>query len=406
MLKKVELFCPLKQWSREEKSKEKQQESDREADDNACEKTKVLRLMLRKHSEFKLPALYAFKLYPELRDFLVLPCKCKLQYITSSIDKDQVLRETFDEVQILQQKNVFLLVDEVQICPTVSFSGGVLSGPLLDQGYCLKTDSYYASQELYAILLKNSTDAGDLTLPALTTPQTFLPLVPQLQTCPASLTPLTALSHSPDAASVGCRAWRFVTQQIHRVHVGPLSWFRDIEKPAVAIAEHLLLSALQHAHAFIRSFPMGAFYSILNHMYIDLSRIWVSSHTNLGFLARIAAAFQISLDHILELESFFYNATSRLSETLEAATSYIRRFLEEFKEVVPDPKTMKSFFSIPSSSCFSTGPSQSAGGVLRCRPRRYQTLPPPPSWSQFLQIRVSPCSLWRYNLWGERGFCE
>ncbi|KAF2366383.1 hypothetical protein FHG87_002867 [Trinorchestia longiramus] len=53
--------------------------------------------------------------YEQLRDFLVLPCKCKLQYITSSIDKDQVLTETFDKVQTLQQKNVFLLVDEVQI---------------------------------------------------------------------------------------------------------------------------------------------------------------------------------------------------------------------------------------------------------------------------------------------------
>ncbi|KAF2366741.1 Zinc finger C2CH-type [Trinorchestia longiramus] len=53
--------------------------------------------------------------YEQLRDFLVLPCKRKLQYITSSIDKDQVLRETFDQVQTLQQKNVFLLVDEVQI---------------------------------------------------------------------------------------------------------------------------------------------------------------------------------------------------------------------------------------------------------------------------------------------------
>ncbi|KAF2351401.1 hypothetical protein FHG87_017847 [Trinorchestia longiramus] len=66
--------------------------------------------------------------YEQLTDFLVLPCKCKLQYITSSIDKDQVLRETFDKVQTLQLKNVFLLVDEVQILPTVSFSGGVLSG--------------------------------------------------------------------------------------------------------------------------------------------------------------------------------------------------------------------------------------------------------------------------------------
>ncbi|KAF2346041.1 hypothetical protein FHG87_023203 [Trinorchestia longiramus] len=60
--------------------------------------------------------------YEQLRDLLVL------QYITSSIDKDQVLRETFDKVQTLQQKNVFLLVDEVQIRPTVSISGGLLSG--------------------------------------------------------------------------------------------------------------------------------------------------------------------------------------------------------------------------------------------------------------------------------------
>ncbi|KAF2359557.1 hypothetical protein FHG87_009688 [Trinorchestia longiramus] len=110
------------------------------------------------------------------------------------------------------------------------------------------------------------------------------------------------------------------------------------------IVEHLLMPALQYAHAFIRSFPMDAFYSILNHKYIDLGRIWASSQTNLGFLARIAAAFQMPLDHILEVESFFYNATSRLPGALEAATSHVRRFLEEFKEVVPDPKTGKSFF--------------------------------------------------------------
>ncbi|KAF2345497.1 hypothetical protein FHG87_023747 [Trinorchestia longiramus] len=66
--------------------------------------------------------------YEQLRDFLVLPCKRKLQYITSSIDKHQVLKERFGKVQTLQQKNVFLLVDEVQIRPTVSISGGLLSG--------------------------------------------------------------------------------------------------------------------------------------------------------------------------------------------------------------------------------------------------------------------------------------
>ncbi|KAF2343784.1 hypothetical protein FHG87_025460 [Trinorchestia longiramus] len=53
--------------------------------------------------------------YEQLRDLFMLRCKRKLQCVTSSIDKDQVLRETFDKVQTLQQKNVFLLVDEVQI---------------------------------------------------------------------------------------------------------------------------------------------------------------------------------------------------------------------------------------------------------------------------------------------------
>ncbi|KAF2353533.1 hypothetical protein FHG87_015712, partial [Trinorchestia longiramus] len=48
--------------------------------------------------------------HTELRDCLVLPCKRKLQYITSSIDKDQVLRETFDKLQTLRQKNVSLSV--------------------------------------------------------------------------------------------------------------------------------------------------------------------------------------------------------------------------------------------------------------------------------------------------------
>ncbi|KAF2366003.1 hypothetical protein FHG87_003241 [Trinorchestia longiramus] len=77
--------------------------------------------------------------YEQLRDFLVLPCKRKLQYITSSSDKDQVLRETFDKVQTLQQKNVFLLVDEVQIRSTVSFSGGVLSGMAENNRDCKAT---------------------------------------------------------------------------------------------------------------------------------------------------------------------------------------------------------------------------------------------------------------------------
>lgn len=66
--------------------------------------------------------------YEQLREFLVLPSKRKLQCIVASVDKKDVLRKTFTKVQKPQQKNVFLLVDEVQIRPTVAFSGGVLSG--------------------------------------------------------------------------------------------------------------------------------------------------------------------------------------------------------------------------------------------------------------------------------------
>ncbi|KAF2344673.1 hypothetical protein FHG87_024571, partial [Trinorchestia longiramus] len=93
--------------------------------------TRQLELLLQKQFSMN-DYCFAYQLYPkcnyeQLRDFLVLPCKRKLQYNTSSIDKDQVLRETFDKVQTLQQKNEFLLVDEVQIHPTVSFSGGLLS---------------------------------------------------------------------------------------------------------------------------------------------------------------------------------------------------------------------------------------------------------------------------------------
>ncbi|KAF2348829.1 Ribosomal protein L22e [Trinorchestia longiramus] len=86
-----------------------------------------------------------------LRDFLVLPYKRKLQYITTSIDKDQVLRETFDEVQTLQQKNVFLLVDEVQIRPTVSISGGLLSGMAENNRDCKATSILITSDKLRSI---------------------------------------------------------------------------------------------------------------------------------------------------------------------------------------------------------------------------------------------------------------
>ncbi|KAF2363614.1 hypothetical protein FHG87_005633 [Trinorchestia longiramus] len=96
--------------------------------------------------------------YEQLRDLLVLPCKRKLQYITSSIEKDQVLRETFDKIQTLQLKNVFLLVDEVQIPPTVSFSGGVLSGMAENNRHCKATSILITStsaKQLELHLLNN-----------------------------------------------------------------------------------------------------------------------------------------------------------------------------------------------------------------------------------------------------------
>ncbi|KAF2359715.1 hypothetical protein FHG87_009523 [Trinorchestia longiramus] len=105
--------------------------------------TRQLELLLQKQF-FMNDYSFALQSYPKcnyekVRDFLVLPCKGKLQYITSSIDKDQLLRETFDKVQILQQKNVFLLVDEVQIRPTVLFSGGLLSGMVENNRDCKAT---------------------------------------------------------------------------------------------------------------------------------------------------------------------------------------------------------------------------------------------------------------------------
>ncbi|KAF2361189.1 hypothetical protein FHG87_008051 [Trinorchestia longiramus] len=81
--------------------------------------TRQLELLSQKQFSMK-DYCFALQSYPkcnyeQLSEFLVLPCKCKLQYITSSTDEDQVLRETFNKVQTLQQKNVFLLVYEVQI---------------------------------------------------------------------------------------------------------------------------------------------------------------------------------------------------------------------------------------------------------------------------------------------------
>ena len=66
--------------------------------------------------------------YEQLRDFLVLPSKRKLQSIVSSVNIDQILKKTLQKVKNDQQRNAFLIVDEVKIRPTVAFSGGVLNG--------------------------------------------------------------------------------------------------------------------------------------------------------------------------------------------------------------------------------------------------------------------------------------
>ncbi|XP_070196711.1 uncharacterized protein [Littorina saxatilis] len=79
--------------------------------------------------------------YEQLREYLVLPSKRKLQSIVASVDQDEVLRKTFEKVHSHkpQQRNVFLLVDEVKIRPTVAFSGGVLSGMAKNNPECRAT---------------------------------------------------------------------------------------------------------------------------------------------------------------------------------------------------------------------------------------------------------------------------
>ena len=77
--------------------------------------------------------------YEHLRECLVLPSKRKLQEIVSSVNVSAVLEKTFKEIKVDQQKNVFLLVDEIKIRPTVSFSGGVLCGMAKNNEECRAT---------------------------------------------------------------------------------------------------------------------------------------------------------------------------------------------------------------------------------------------------------------------------
>ncbi|KAG1681797.1 hypothetical protein GQR58_011603 [Nymphon striatum] len=65
--------------------------------------------------------------YDQLRDCLVLPSPSKLHSIISNSDLDTLLQKTFRKVNE-KQKKLFLIIDEVKIRPSVSFSGGVLSG--------------------------------------------------------------------------------------------------------------------------------------------------------------------------------------------------------------------------------------------------------------------------------------
>ena len=77
--------------------------------------------------------------YDHLRECLVLPSKRKLQEIVSSVNTSSVLEKTFKQVKTEQQKNVLLLVDEVKIRPTLSFSGGVLCGMAQNNDNCRAT---------------------------------------------------------------------------------------------------------------------------------------------------------------------------------------------------------------------------------------------------------------------------
>ncbi|KAF2350543.1 PTB/PI domain [Trinorchestia longiramus] len=89
----------------------------------------------------------------------------------AAIDKDQVLRETFDKVQTLQQKNVFLLVDEVQIRPTVSISGGLLSSMAENNRDC-KATSILITRRQGTVRVKERQYSDDYyTLNLLSTPQ-------------------------------------------------------------------------------------------------------------------------------------------------------------------------------------------------------------------------------------------
>ena len=67
-------------------------------------------------------------IYENLRDYLVLPSKIKLQYIVSGTDISKVLLKTYPKLDNDRQKLCILIVHEMNRRPTVAYSGGILSG--------------------------------------------------------------------------------------------------------------------------------------------------------------------------------------------------------------------------------------------------------------------------------------
>ena len=86
--------------------------------------------------------------YEQLREYLVLPSKTKVRGIVASVDRDKVLERSFEKMERPQQRNVMLLVDEVQIRPTLAFSGGILGGMAQNNPECRAT-------HMLAIMMKS-----------------------------------------------------------------------------------------------------------------------------------------------------------------------------------------------------------------------------------------------------------
>ena len=66
--------------------------------------------------------------YENLQDFLVLPSKSRIKAIVSSVDVNDILKKMFSGLKISQQRYCFLVVDEVKIRPTISYSESILHG--------------------------------------------------------------------------------------------------------------------------------------------------------------------------------------------------------------------------------------------------------------------------------------